>query len=159
MSLEPGAYVDRLQSCNRKLQPTVPPSIEVYWGCLWQKRWAQFEAGWIFRKCSLCCRSKWLFPEETVLPCVCWFHQKVPNKLSLFIYCSASAELGISCFQTFLFSFLTAPSEWCTTHGLHSLERQHRTAENKRAAAIATPKHQQPVQPVSSYCSSSVEVM
>lgn len=73
----------------------------------------------MIRKCSLCCTSKWLFPEETALACVCLFYQKVPRRSYLFIHCSFSSELGLSFFRPFF--VLVLPSELCTTHGYTAL--------------------------------------
>lgn len=123
-------------------------------GCLWQKHWAQFEAGWMFRKCSFCCSSKWLFPEETALACVCWLHQKVPIRNCIYLYIAQPVPNW-----SFLFSFLTAPSELCTTHGYTALSVNTVQQRTRELLQLPHQNTHECVQSVSSYCSSSVEVM
>lgn len=114
-----------MQSClTPRLQSTVLPGAEVYMKVVCsKKRWAQFEAGWMFRKFSLCCSSKWLFPEETALACVCSFHQKVLNRNCVYLCISQPLpSRTILTFRHFFsFFFLTAPSELCTAHGYIAL--------------------------------------
>lgn len=130
-------------------------------GCLWQKLLSTVWSRMNVRKCSFCCSSKWLFPEETALACMCWFYQQVPNR---YIYLYIAQPLPNWSFLTFrpFFSFFLLHHLSCVLHMVTqpwASTQYSREQEIYCSCQIKTPKVcSVSVQLLCSLCGSNVAV-
>lgn len=157
MSLEQGTGVDGRVVYHQAFSPPYHQVQKYMWKLSVAKIWAQFEAGCSGSAAfvdtpSGCFLRKLLWP-------VCWFHQKVLNRNCGYLYIAQpQSKWGLLTFRPFFSLFLLHHLS-CVLHMVTQPWASTQYSREKRATAVAKPKHQEPVQPVSGYCSSSVQVM